>query len=97
MTLKVKTGAPSTQGFHLTQTFFGFKPEDRVQLHESLFNLIWIGQGRWDWQTLYTMPVHIRRFWISKLNQMQDEKLAVAEASKANKTTKKSKVVKSPL
>jgi hypothetical protein len=43
------------------------------------------------------MPVHIRRFWISKLNQMQDEKLAAAEASKANKTTKKSKVVKSPL
>ena len=90
-------GAPSNLCFHLTQTFFGFKPEDRVVLHESLFNLIWIGAGRWDWETLYTMPVHIRRFWISKINKMQDEKLAAAEALKANKATKKSKVVKSPL
>jgi hypothetical protein len=90
-------GAPSNQGFRLVQTFFGFKPEDRVQLHESLFNLIWIGDGRWDWQTLYTMPVHIRRFWINKLNKMQDEKLAEAEKQKSKNMPKKSRVVKSPL
>jgi hypothetical protein len=90
-------GAPSVPGFRLEQTFFGFKPEDRVVLHDSLFNLIWLGAGRWDWNTLYTMPVHIRRFWISKINKMHDEKLAANEASKANKPTKKSKVVKSPL
>jgi hypothetical protein len=90
-------GAPSNQGFRLAQTFFGFKPEDRVSLHESLFNLIWAGSGRWDWQTLYTMPVHIRRFWISKLNKMQDEKLAQEEANKSKRPSKKSKVVKSPL
>jgi hypothetical protein len=81
----------------LEQTFFGFKPEDRVQLHESLFNLIWVGQGRWDWDTLYTMPVHIRRFWISKLNKMHDEKQSATEQAKAKASIKKPKVVKSPL
>jgi hypothetical protein len=96
MNLKVKIGAPSSPGFRLEQTFFGFKPEDRVQFHESLFNLIWEGAGRWDWETLYTMPVHIRRFWISKINKMHDEKAAAAEKLRSS-SSKKPKVVKSPL
>jgi len=91
----VKTEAPSLQGFQLTQTFFGFNPEDRVQLHESLFDLVWHGAGRWDWNTLYTMPVYIRRFWISKINKMQDEAAAAREKVKAK--TKKPTIIKSPL
>jgi len=92
----VKTEAPSLQGFLLTPTFFGFKPEDRVTLHDSLFNLLWYGAGRWDWQTLYTMPVHIRRFWISKINKMQDEAAAAREKQNQAKP-KKPTIVKSPL
>jgi hypothetical protein len=85
-------------GFQLTPTFFGFKPEDRVALHESIFNLIWFGAGRWDWDTIYTMPVHIRRFWISKINKMQDEKLAEIEQQRSKSAnTKKPRIVKSPL
>ena len=90
-------GAPSSPGFRLEQTFFGFKPEDRVAHHETLFNLVWVGAGRWDWQTLYTMPIHIRRFWISKLNKMQDERQAAAEEQRSKTSSKKPKVVKSPL
>jgi hypothetical protein len=90
-------GAPSTPGFRLEQTFFGFKPQDRVQFHESLFNLIWEGAGRWDWETLYTMPIHIRRFWISKINKMHDDRLAAANQQRAKASTKKPRVVKSPL
>ena len=63
---------------------------------ESLFNLVWVGAGRWDWETLYTMPIHIRRFWISKLNKMQDEALSAANNRKSKSNTKP-KVVKSPL
>lgn len=88
--------APSLQGFRLEQTFFGFKPEDRVQLHESLFNLVWYGAGRWDWNTLYNMPVYIRRFWISKINKMQDESAYAAEQLKSKKKSKPN-IVKSPL
>jgi len=88
--------APSLQGFLLTQTFFGFKPDDRVMLHDSLFNLLWHGDGRWDWQTLYTMPIHIRRFWISKINKMQDEAAAAREKQNQAKS-KKPTIVKSPL
>jgi hypothetical protein len=85
----------SSPGFQLAQTFFGFKPEDRVKLHESLFDLIWYGSGRWDWNTLYNMPVYIRRFWISKINKMQDD--AAAAREKVKTKTKKPTIIKSPL
>ena len=90
-------GAPSRLGFQLGETFFGFKPEDRVQLHESLFNLVWHGNGRWTWSDLYHMPVYLRRFWIKKINHIYDEIQQKAEQRKAAQYIKKNKVVKSPL
>jgi len=86
----VKREAPSKLGFALEQTFFGFNPEDRVSFHENLFNLIWWGEGRWDWDTIYNMPVHIRRFWTRKINKMiteeQERQEKQLEASKRRRT-----------
>jgi hypothetical protein len=53
----------------LDQTFFGFNPEDRKILHSILFDLIWAGNGRWDWNTVYALPVFLRRYWIDQLNR----------------------------
>jgi hypothetical protein len=75
----------------LEQTFFGFSPEDRVSFHENLFNLIWWGEGRWDWDTVYNMPVHIRRFWTRKINKMiteeQERQEKQLEAAKNRRKT----------
>jgi hypothetical protein len=75
-------GALSLLAFALEQTFFGFKPEDRVRLHDSLFNLIWWGDGRWDWDTVYNMPIFLREFWIKKINKIIGAKEEAAEAIK---------------
>jgi hypothetical protein len=75
-------GAPSMLGFRLEQTFFGFKPADRVSLHENIFNMIWWGEGRWDWDTIYTMPIFLRRFWMKKINKILSDKEA-ADAERA--------------
>ncbi len=92
----MKQEAPSKLGFNLEQTFFGFKPEDRVQLHENIFNLIWWGEGRWDWDTIYYMPVHIRRFWTKKINKMiQDDQERQEQLANAAKHKRKS-IPKSP-
>lgn len=64
----MKQGALSRPGFVSMQDFFGLKPEDAVQLHDQLFELVWAGAGRWSWETVYHMPIHIRNFWIRKLN-----------------------------
>ena len=88
--------APSSPGFALEQTFFGFKPEDRVKLHDNIFNLIWWGDGRWDWDTIYNMPVHIRRFWVKKVNKLiQEEQERQEQQLEAAKRRRKS-VPKTP-
>jgi hypothetical protein len=67
-------GAPSKLPFKLEQTFFGFNPDDRVKLHDNIFNLIWHGDGRWDWDTIYHMPIFLRRFYIKKVTKILEER-----------------------
>jgi hypothetical protein len=67
----VNKGEPSKQCFKLEQTFFGFKITDRPILHNNLFDLLWAGEGRWSWDDIYYMPVHLRKFWIKKINKMR--------------------------
>lgn len=66
----MKTEAPLLPGFNLDQTFFGFKPEDRIALHQNIFNLIWHGAGRWDWDTIYNMPLFLRKFYVKQVNEI---------------------------
>ena len=69
-------GAPSTRCFRLEQTFFGFKPEDRVSLHENIFKILWYGEGRWDWDTIYNFPIFLRKFYVRQLNEILETKTA---------------------
>jgi hypothetical protein len=84
--------APLLPGFKLKPTFFGFDAKDKVTLHENIFNLIWFGEGRWDWDTIYNMPVHIRALWTRKVNQIIAMRDAPKESSPA--TSKNSKLAK---
>jgi hypothetical protein len=74
----------------LDQTFFGFKPEDQVQLHDTIYELIWAGDGRWDWDTIYNLPLHIRRYWVTKINKMRDAQNAQAEEQMQKLAARKS-------
>ena len=82
----MKTEAPSVLGFKLDQTFFGFKPQDRVQLHENIFNLLWHGEGRWDWDTIYNMPIFLRKFYIKRVNAIIQERIDRAEQQQKQKS-----------
>jgi len=86
--------APLLPGFKLDQTFFGFSPKDKIILHENLFNLIWFGEGRWSWETVYNLPVPIRKLWIKKVNEILDAKQAAAQKpAKSTTPIGKSKTV----
>jgi hypothetical protein len=89
-------GAPSLLGFNLDQTFFGFKPEDQVQLHDTIYELIWAGDGRWDWDTIYNLPLHIRRYWVTKINKMRDAQNAQAEEQIEKLNARTTKTVSRP-
>lgn len=77
----MKTGAPSSLGFVLDQNFFGFRPEHQIQFHDQLFDLLWAGDGRWDWDTIYNLPLHIRKLWIKRINQMREKQTSEQEAA----------------
>lgn len=88
----MRTEAPSILGFKLEQTFFGFKPKDRVQLHENIFNLLWHGEGRWDWDTIYNMPIFLRNFYVKRVNSIIQERIDRVEQQQKqrSRTTTKS-------
>jgi hypothetical protein len=69
-------GAPSSPGFKLEPIFFGLKPEDRTKIHELIFDLVWIGEGRWDFHTIYHMPIFLREFYIKKIQKINSDRSA---------------------
>jgi len=84
-------GAPSQLGFQSDHNFFGFKPQDRVAMHDNLFNLIWHGEGRWHWDDIYHMPVHIRMFWTRRINKILKDREEYAESIIAARKSNKNK------
>lgn len=89
--------APLLPGFPLDQTFFGFKPQDRISLHENIFNLIWHGEGRWDWDTIYNMPLFLRKFYIKQINAILETKQAANEKRlEQQEKMKRRNITKSP-
>jgi len=87
-------GAPSTAGFKLDQTFFGFKPKHQIQFHEQLFDLLWAGEGRWTMQDVYELPIHIRKLWINKINKIRSAQQAAIEKQQ-NKTSNINRPIRS--
>ena len=70
---------PLPPDFKLDQTFFGFNAAYRVKLHENLFELIWAGEGRWDWETVYNLPIRIRKLWVTNINKKRTQDAENAE------------------
>jgi hypothetical protein len=36
--------------------------------------MIWHGEGRWDWDTLYNMPIFLRRRWMKHVTRILEER-----------------------
>ena len=59
--------------FNLSSTFFGFNAKDQVFFHNQLFDLLWAGEGRWSFEDIYTMPLRIRKLWVSRINKLRSD------------------------
>ena len=73
--------------FQLDLAFFGLTSEVIPHLRASLFHqiheIVFHGQGGYDWDTVYNMPVWLRKYTFNKMkeyydkqNQQQNEDLA---------------------
>lgn len=82
----MKTGAPSLLGFNITQNFFGYSAKHKTKLHEGLFELLWVGEGRWSFDDIYNLPLGIRKLWISKIKKIQNDQAEHLEKLKSKNT-----------
>ena len=66
--------------------FFGLTPEYRSNLFSQIHEIVFHGQGGYDWGTIYDMPIWLRNFTFKKLEEYYDKQNEAQ--SKANNQLK---------
>ena len=67
--------------------FFGLGPNYKLGLHEEIFSLCYHGKGGFVWDDVYSLPIHLRRFYIQQITKAIEEKNK-AENAAYNKSTR---------
>lgn len=60
-------------------TFFGLTPEYRLYLFSQIHEIVFHGKGGYDWDTIYNMPIWLRRFTFEKIKEFYDKEREEAE------------------
>jgi hypothetical protein len=60
-------------------TFFGLTPEYRLYLFSQIHEIVFHGKGGYDWDTIYNMPVWLRRFTFEKIKEFYEKEREEAE------------------
>jgi hypothetical protein len=71
--------------------FFGLTPEYRKHLHTHIFELVYHGNGGFNFNDVYNMPVWARLFYISKIIEFkqQEKQTHDKEVAKIKSQTRK--------
>jgi hypothetical protein len=74
-------------------SFFGLTydiaPQARSAVFTQIHQIVFHGKGGYDWHTVYTMPIWLRRFTFNEIQKFYDEEKSAYE----NKGTSGSKTV----
>jgi hypothetical protein len=61
----------------LELTFFGLThdiaPQARASLFSQIHEIVFHGQGGYDWETVYNMPIWLRKFTFNKMKEYYDK------------------------
>ena len=78
----------------LVLTFFGLTPKYRQNLFSQIHEIVFHGNGGYDFHTVYNMPIWLRNFTFKKLEEhYKKEQEAI---NKNSKTLKNSKEIARP-
>jgi hypothetical protein len=65
--------------------FFGLRSEDVSQTRAAVFTqiheIVFHGKGGYDWNTIYNMPIWLRKFTFNKINSYYKEENDKVEAA----------------
>ena len=65
--------------------FFGLGTEYKLGLHEEIFSLCDYGKGGFTWEEVYSLPIHLRRYYIQQISKAIEAKNK-AEQGEMNKS-----------
>ena len=73
--------------------FFGLTsdkaPAYRKNLFTQIHNIVYHGNGGYDWHTVYNMPIWLRKFTFNEINDfIKDENKRRDKANKGNSSSK---------
>ncbi len=60
--------------YQLGLTFFGLTPEYRLSVFNQIHEIVFNGNGGYDWNTIYNMPIWLRNFTYNKLREHYENK-----------------------
>jgi hypothetical protein len=68
--------------------FFGLTPkiipEVRKQLFTQIHEIVFHGKGGYDWNTVYNMPIWLRKFTFFQIQEHYNKEAKAIESSKGN-------------
>ena len=80
-----------TQSSPLDLTFFGLTldnaPGVRVNVFNTIHEIVFNGKGGYNWETVYNMPIWLRKFTFNKLKSHYDEVESNRQKSNKGKGT----------
>ena len=59
--------------YQLGLTFFGLTPEYRLSVFNQIHEIVFNGNGGYDWNTIYNMPIWLRNFTFNKIKQFYED------------------------
>lgn len=77
-------------------TFFGLTQEYRVYLFKQIHEIVFNGQGGYDWDTVYNMPIWLRKFTFETLREHYEKLKEEQEKQNNTLTNKSSKEIAKP-
>lgn len=73
-----------TSIFLLILTFFGLTQEYRVGLFSQIHEIVFFGNGGYDWNTVYNMPIWLRNFTYRKIEDYLKKQSEVEKQTPKN-------------
>jgi hypothetical protein len=77
-------------------TFFGLTREYRLYLFSQIHDIVFHGKGGYDWDTIYNMPVWLRRFTFEKIKEFYDKEREESEKQQNMMSNKSNKEILRP-
>lgn len=82
-------------------TFFGLTPKDRPHIFSMIHEIVYHGNGGYDWHTVYNMPIWLRTFTFNKIRDFvekraEEQEKAMKQAQGVQELSAENQVITPP-